>query len=176
MYQRLAAAHDESRSLAVREELLDRFGPPPEEVERLFEMATFRQLVRSVGLEEVVLQGAKVRLAPVELPESATMRLNRLYPGTIVKPDRPYHPGTKAVDCTGRRDAAHRRPSAGVGDRPGSASHSNQRGSSEHREISRATTHGRRRLKRAVLAVLAGCGTIKAGSAAIVGDEQLSQV
>ena len=86
VYQRLAAAHDAESLLAVREELLDRFGPPPEEVERLFEMATFRQLIRSVGLEEVVLQGAKVRLAPVELPESATMRLNRLYPGTIIKP------------------------------------------------------------------------------------------
>jgi transcription-repair coupling factor (superfamily II helicase) len=82
----LAAAHDEQSLIAVREELLDRFGPPPDEVERLFEMATFRQLVQSVGLQEVVVQGAKVRFAPVELPESATMRLNRLYPGTIVKP------------------------------------------------------------------------------------------
>jgi transcription-repair coupling factor (superfamily II helicase) len=86
VYQRLAAAHDEQSLIAVREELLDRFGPPPDEVERLFEMATFRQLVQSVGLQEVVVQGAKVRFAPVELPESATMRLNRLYPGTIVKP------------------------------------------------------------------------------------------
>jgi len=86
VYQRLAAAHDEQSLVAVREELLDRFGPPPEEVERLFEMATFRQLIQSVGLEEVVVQGAKVRFAPVELPESATMRLNRLYPGTILKP------------------------------------------------------------------------------------------
>jgi len=86
VYQRLAAAHDVESLEAVREELLDRFGPPPDEVERLFEMATFRQLIQSMGLEEVVVQGAKVRFAPVELPESATMRLNRLYPGTIVKP------------------------------------------------------------------------------------------
>ncbi len=32
------------------------------------------------------MQGNHVRFAPVELPESAQLRLKRLYPGAIVKP------------------------------------------------------------------------------------------
>jgi transcription-repair coupling factor (superfamily II helicase) len=39
-----------------------------------------------MGLTEVVLQGTNVRFHPVELPESAQMRLARLYPRTVVKP------------------------------------------------------------------------------------------
>ena len=85
-YQRLASAHDETALEAVREELVDRFGVLPGEVELLFAVATFRILGAAAGLGEVVQQGTKIRLAPVELPESATMRLTRLYPGTIVKP------------------------------------------------------------------------------------------
>ena len=85
-YQRLAEAHDGPALAAAREELVDRFGTFPEPVERLFEVAAFRQLVQSAGIHEVVVQGAKIRISPVELPESRTLRLNRLYPGTIVKP------------------------------------------------------------------------------------------
>ncbi len=85
-YRRLAAAATEDDLAAVNEELLDRYGSPPAAVERLFDVARFRIRARNAGLEEVVLQGAKVRMHPVELPESATMRLTRLYPGTIVKP------------------------------------------------------------------------------------------
>jgi transcription-repair coupling factor (superfamily II helicase) len=85
-YQRLAQAHDEAALAAVREELDDRFGSLPDPVERLFEVAAFRILIQTAGIHEVVVQGAKVRFAPVELPESRTLRLSRLYPGTIVKP------------------------------------------------------------------------------------------
>jgi transcription-repair coupling factor (superfamily II helicase) len=85
-YQQIADANDEAALAEVRAELIDRFGPLPEPVERLFQVATLRALVRTVGLAEVVAQGAKIRFFPVELPESATLRLNRLYPGTIIKP------------------------------------------------------------------------------------------
>jgi transcription-repair coupling factor (superfamily II helicase) len=85
-YQRLASAHDESALAAVREELTDRFGVLPTEVELLFAVAAFRILAAGAGLTEVVAQGNRIRLAPVELPESATLRLTRLYPGTTVKP------------------------------------------------------------------------------------------
>jgi transcription-repair coupling factor (superfamily II helicase) len=85
-YQRIADAHDEASLAEVRAELLDRFGPLPEPVERLFEVAQLRALVRQAGLSEVVAQGTKIRFFPVELPESASLRLSRLYPGTIIKP------------------------------------------------------------------------------------------
>jgi transcription-repair coupling factor (superfamily II helicase) len=86
VYQQIADAHDEAALGEVRAEVIDRFGQLPEPVERLFEVAALRAKVRASGLSEVVAQGAKIRFFPVELPESATLRLNRLYPGTIIKP------------------------------------------------------------------------------------------
>ena len=85
-YRQLADAHDDAAVAAVAEELLDRYGTLPEPVEKLLLVARFRVLAQQAGLAEVVLQGAKVRFHPVELPESGQMRLNRLYPGTIIKP------------------------------------------------------------------------------------------
>jgi transcription-repair coupling factor (superfamily II helicase) len=85
-YQQIADAHDDAALAEVRVELIDRFGQLPEPVERLFSVASLRAVVRSVGVSEVVAQGARIRVFPVELPESATLRLNRLYPGTIIKP------------------------------------------------------------------------------------------
>ncbi|MFL6288063.1 MAG: transcription-repair coupling factor, partial [Actinomycetes bacterium] len=85
-YQQIADAHDVAALSEVKLELADRFGALPEPVERLFEVASLRALLRRTGVSEVVAQGAKIRFFPVELPESATLRLNRLYPGTIIKP------------------------------------------------------------------------------------------
>ena len=85
-YRRLADAADDVAIDAVAEELLDRYGALPAPVERLLAVARFRARARAAGLEEVVLQGKVVRMHPVDLPESATMRLTRLYPGTTVKP------------------------------------------------------------------------------------------
>ncbi|MDH4159135.1 MAG: transcription-repair coupling factor [Actinomycetota bacterium] len=85
-YQRLAAAHDEPALAEARAELVDRFGALPPAVERLFAVAAFRALARRAGVTEVVTQGRYVRLSPVELPESRSLRLTRLYPGTVVKP------------------------------------------------------------------------------------------
>ena len=48
-------------------------------------MARFRTLARRAGLTEVSLGGNSIRFAPVELPESAQLRLQRLYPGSLVK-------------------------------------------------------------------------------------------
>ena len=42
--------------------------------------------VRGAGLSDVTAQGKFVRFAPVELPESAQLRLKRLYPGAVLKP------------------------------------------------------------------------------------------
>jgi transcription-repair coupling factor (superfamily II helicase) len=43
-------------------------------------------VVRAAGLTDVVSQGKYVRFSPVELPDSAALRIGRLYPGSIVKP------------------------------------------------------------------------------------------
>ncbi len=85
-YRRIAEAADEAAIQAVREELADRYGPLPTPVENLLAVASFRAHARRAGLTEVTLQGTAVRFAPVELAESAAMRVQRLYPKTVIKP------------------------------------------------------------------------------------------
>ncbi|MGQ0463768.1 MAG: transcription-repair coupling factor [Sporichthyaceae bacterium] len=70
---------------AVRAELTDRYGTPPEPVENLFAVAAFRAHLRGHGIEEVTLAGTNVRFGPLDLPESKQLRLQRLYPKTVVK-------------------------------------------------------------------------------------------
>ena len=70
---------------AVREEIRDRYGNPPEPVENLFAVAAFRVKARKSHVTEVSLQGKQVRFAPLRLPESKVMRLQRLYPNSMYK-------------------------------------------------------------------------------------------
>ena len=83
-YRRIAGAADDSELQAVIDELVDRYGPLPEPVATLFDVARFRVLARSAGLTDVVVAGPHIRLHPVA--ESRQVRLNRLYPGTLIKP------------------------------------------------------------------------------------------
>jgi transcription-repair coupling factor (superfamily II helicase) len=85
-YRKIAAAADKVALGDVRAELVDRYGPVPPAVDNLFEVAEFRQHVRNAGLSDVTAQGKFVRFAPLELPESAQLRLKRLYPGSVLKP------------------------------------------------------------------------------------------
>jgi transcription-repair coupling factor (superfamily II helicase) len=84
-YRRLAAAGDDAAIEAVRAELVDRYGPIPPAVENLLAVAAFRVHAKGFGISEVTLQGNAVRFAPVALRESQVLRLQRLFPGTIVK-------------------------------------------------------------------------------------------
>ncbi|HEX6920585.1 MAG TPA: TRCF domain-containing protein, partial [Actinomycetes bacterium] len=85
-YRKLAAVDSDETLDAVRAELDDRYGEPPEPVVNLFEVARFRAHARMAGLREVALAGNHVRFGPVELRESQQLRLTRLYPGSLVKP------------------------------------------------------------------------------------------
>ncbi len=85
-YRSIASANSEEDIRAVREELVDRYGKLPEPVENLLLVAGLRMLARACGVGEIVLQGANIRFAPVELRESQELRLKRLYPGTVIKP------------------------------------------------------------------------------------------
>ncbi|WP_146904656.1 transcription-repair coupling factor, partial [Cellulomonas aerilata] len=85
-YRKIAAAETPEAIAAIRDELVDRYGAVPEVVENLFAVAEFRNAVRRAGLSDVTAQGKFVRFAPVDLAESAQLRLKRLYPGTVHKP------------------------------------------------------------------------------------------
>jgi transcription-repair coupling factor (superfamily II helicase) len=86
MYKRLAAVRSEAEVDEVRAELVDRYGEPPEAVASLLEVARLRARARGAGLSDITVAGNFVRFAPVELPESAQLRLQRLYPKSVVKP------------------------------------------------------------------------------------------
>jgi transcription-repair coupling factor (superfamily II helicase) len=85
-YRKIAEVGSPDAHEAVRAELLDRYGPLPEPVTNLLEVARFRLLARRAGLTDVTLQGNHVRFGPVDLPESGQLRLKRLYPGSLIKP------------------------------------------------------------------------------------------
>ena len=85
MYKRLAEVRSDEDVAQLREELVDRYGEPPDPVTRLLSVASFRARARQVGLSEITVQGKYVRFHPVELPDSRVVRLNRLYPKSLVK-------------------------------------------------------------------------------------------
>jgi transcription-repair coupling factor (superfamily II helicase) len=85
-YTRIAAIDAETDIAGVTEELTDRYGAPPEPVLNLLEVARLRMMARGAGLTDITLQGNHVRFAPVELPDSRQVRVQRLYPKTILKP------------------------------------------------------------------------------------------
>jgi transcription-repair coupling factor (superfamily II helicase) len=84
-YRSMAEATTEADVEAVRDELADRYGPLPQPVENLLEVAKLRVELRPFGITEVVLQGNQIRFAPVTLRESQVLRLQRLHPKSIVK-------------------------------------------------------------------------------------------
>ena len=86
MYKRLAAVRSETEVDEVQAELVDRYGEPPEAVVSLLEVARLRARARQAGLTDITVAGNFVRFGPVDLPESGQLRLQRLYPDSVVKP------------------------------------------------------------------------------------------
>lgn len=83
-YQKLSAAasvtaKDDAIDLVV-EELTDRYGDPPADVEGLLAVARLRRRAAKAGLADVVAMGPNLRIAPADLPDSMRVRLQRLHP------------------------------------------------------------------------------------------------
>ncbi|WP_093171085.1 transcription-repair coupling factor [Sinosporangium album] len=84
-YRRIALIASDDDLAAVREELTDRYGRPPAQVDNLLEVARFRVRARKAGLTDVTLQGQQIKFAPVRLRESQQVRLERLYKTALYK-------------------------------------------------------------------------------------------
>jgi transcription-repair coupling factor (superfamily II helicase) len=84
-YTRIASINRAIDIAAVRDELTDRFGAVPMQVDNLLAVARLRAVARQAGLTDITLQGNKIRFSPVDLPESREVRVQRLYPGTVLK-------------------------------------------------------------------------------------------
>ncbi|ODT97560.1 MAG: transcription-repair coupling factor, partial [Pseudonocardia sp. SCN 72-86] len=86
VYRKIAESPDQAALDAIVDELTDRYGEPPEPVRNLLAVAAFRQACRELGIGEVAVAGNAVRVGPVDLADSAQMRLRRLYPKAVYKP------------------------------------------------------------------------------------------
>lgn len=72
MYRAISALTEARQISAMREELTDRFGEPPEEVERLFSLISLRLRCETLGIESVVEREREIVVRPVD-----TSALNR---------------------------------------------------------------------------------------------------
>ncbi len=116
-YTRIAAIDSEHDIDAVRDELTDRFGAVPPQVENLLAVARLRAVARAAGLTDIAVQGTRIKFAPVELPESRQVRLQRLYPGSVLKPalSTMLIPVPKAAPATPGARSGSAQPSSGGG-------------------------------------------------------------
>ena len=85
LYRRIADAHNDEDLSEISAELVDRFGPIPKPAQELMAVASLRLFAKSLGLTDIAISGKNLRLTPVYLPESAQIKLTRLYPGSIYK-------------------------------------------------------------------------------------------
>jgi transcription-repair coupling factor (superfamily II helicase) len=85
-YTSIASIDSEEDVASVRDELRDRYGELPVPVVSLLDVARLRFSARQAGLTDITLQGSHVRFAPVVLPDSRVVRVQRLYPKTLLKP------------------------------------------------------------------------------------------
>ncbi|WP_253202066.1 transcription-repair coupling factor [Subtercola sp. PAMC28395] len=83
-YQKLSTASSPAAADGqidqVLEELIDRYGEPPEQVTNLITVSKLRRLAQRTGLSEVVAMGSNLRVAPANLADSVQVRLRRMYP------------------------------------------------------------------------------------------------
>jgi transcription-repair coupling factor (superfamily II helicase) len=85
-YTRISAIDTDADIKAVADELADRFGTLPAPVRNLLAVAALRARARKAGLADITQQGSHIRFSPVVLPESRQVRVERLYPRTLLKP------------------------------------------------------------------------------------------
>ena len=84
-YQKLSTASSPTASVDaidhVLEELTDRYGEPPVQVQNLIAVSRLRRMAQKAGLSEVVTAGGNLRVASMELADSIQIRLQRMFPG-----------------------------------------------------------------------------------------------
>ena len=86
-YRRIAEAPTLEALEDARKELLDRFGPLPQQAETLLKVAALRIEIGPRGVRTVSFQNGRVRLEPFVLSESEQVRIRYRYPGSIFKPN-----------------------------------------------------------------------------------------
>ncbi|MGD7001792.1 transcription-repair coupling factor [Corynebacterium halotolerans] len=82
VYRKLASSVDSKDLQLIIEEMEDRYGPVPEEVSRLLAVSRLRHQARRAGVSDIGVQGTRIKVHPVDLPDSRQVRLKRMFPGS----------------------------------------------------------------------------------------------
>jgi transcription-repair coupling factor (superfamily II helicase) len=80
VHRRVAGAREPGQLRALRDELRDRFGPPPQPVESLFDLQRARIELGRLGARTVEFRGERLSVTPLELDAAAVGRLRERIP------------------------------------------------------------------------------------------------
>lgn len=84
IYRRIADIRTMEDSLDVYDELIDRFGEPPEAVQGLIDVALLRNMAKALGIYEVKQQGDSLLLFVHTLDMAVGRRMNSALPGRVL--------------------------------------------------------------------------------------------
>ena len=89
VHRRIAGAREVAELEALRDELEDRFGPPPEPLLNLISLQQARISLGQAGARVVTLRGGRLTVTPIDLDADAADRLRRRrFPGRTYEPGR----------------------------------------------------------------------------------------
>jgi transcription-repair coupling factor (superfamily II helicase) len=75
LYKRISEARDERELNELRQEVRDRFGPPPDEIETLIRFVAVRQRAQDLGVEQIDRRGGLLLLQFGAAPRLPAKRL-----------------------------------------------------------------------------------------------------
>jgi transcription-repair coupling factor (superfamily II helicase) len=102
IHRRVAGAREAGELRALRDELRDRFGTPPDPVENLLELQRARVDLGRLGARTVEFRGGRLSITPVELDAAAVGRLRADVPEAV------YETRTKTLGLRVEDDPAER--------------------------------------------------------------------
>ncbi len=88
LHRRIASAREVATIELLREELEDRFGPPPQPVEHLLAIARARIKLGAAGASAVTVRTGRLTVTPIELDSAGVRELRELLPGAIYESGR----------------------------------------------------------------------------------------
>ena len=110
VHRRIVAARAPGELRAIRDELSDRFGPPPPEVENLLALQRARIELRLAGARSVELRGGRLSVIGIELDSEQAGVLARAGRGGALRVAREDRLGARSRRARG---PARRSPSDG---------------------------------------------------------------
>jgi transcription-repair coupling factor (superfamily II helicase) len=88
VHRRIAAAREVADLAELRDEVEDRFGPPPEPLVNLLALQQARIKFGMAGARTVSFRGGRLAVTPIELDSARAKRLHRRVEGSLYESGR----------------------------------------------------------------------------------------